>query len=1008
MYGLSAIMNLVGTSQGRLRSSGVKRLKVGSALFICVSVAFGCFSELPTSIDRVKATGPVVNYDPQARPFPIAPFPSDAVTRYDPTSPTAQRLNVSEQEHIDEGRSIRSALNQLEGFGLFAPITLPLKGQLDLATVRHDHIFLVELSDPPRAIPLDLGDGFFPIDSALKWMMGLPPDPMPPSLFFGAENQVDALRWKSDEDRRAALLRYQRGDESYLSHYEVESDTLIIRSIRPLKPHTRYVIALSDQLAGWSERGEYGALRSPFTGRSSTRDDPWVRRAAAWIKSQYGQKIVFGWTWTTGDPRPMLEAVRSGLYGQGTLANLEFTPAFSEVRATDVSDDEPSPQWHPYILPASYLERFSSLAATVTSNSGYAIGFPDVDYFVFGSFLSPQLRSAQREWMVNPSPHGGFEFSAPPRPDEVPFMLSVPKSSVRGEPPFPVMIYFHGTNTSRIEGIILAQELAHQGIALLSFDQIGHGPLLRNYLRFDEENPQYGPILNALPTLIARLLAPERISEVEGRPFSEGIAALSDIGVFRELAVLGRWEDVNQDGVHAEAEGFFDTDPKKLCGAFWQDNVDAMSLVKLLRGLRQHNVPERIGRPDHISDERLQAHMLAGDFNADGVLDIGGPQVQISAGGTSLGGIHAMLFGAFEPEIDVVTPIVPGAGMIDILSRTSLRFIARPLFESYLGQAVIGCPDRGRSATADDQPQHLLISLGDDAERCEEDALESSTLYTLSGDWRGGHVSLHNERTQENAQTEVDTRGGFTLHIASEIGDRMRLRVTPPPHLEAPVFEETFKARVVGHGRRLHTPEFRRAAYLLHQQLERCDPIAFTAPYQADAPRPVKTLISAALGDDTVPINTAISLANALGLLGAQEDEWRPRLEALRDQGVLRGLPPDLVWDPEADPDAPLYDVDQLLLRSTPPNDALGPFPPIPVGDGVSAIRFADVEGNHQWVGGYERDGFSYSRHTLRQVAAYHRCSGRVILDEDPYCLQADSCPTVDHLYLRAECQWRD
>ena len=48
-----------------------------------------------------------------------------------------------------------------------------------------------------------------------------------------------------------------------------------------------------------------------------------------------------------------------------------------------------------------------------------------------------------------------------------------------------------------------------------------------------------------------------------------------------------------------------------------------------------------------------------------------------------------------------------------------------------------------------------------------------------------------------------------------------------------------------------------------------------------------------------------------------------------------------------------------MLLRKLENSAALGPFPPVSVGDGVSAIRCADVEGNHQWVGGYERDGFS-------------------------------------------------
>ena len=53
----------------------------------------------------------------------------------------------------------------------------------------------------------------------------------------------------------------------------------------------------------------------------------------------------------------------------------------------------------------------------------------------------------------------------------------------------------------------------------------------------------------------------------------------------------------------------------------------------------------------------------------------------------------------------------------------------------------------------------------------------------------------------------------------------------------------------------------------------------------------------------------------------------KPRLEELRDQAVLKGLPPEFAWDPEADPEAPLFDVDQLLNEDA-RNESLGPFPP--------------------------------------------------------------------------------
>ena len=80
------------------------------------------------------------------------------------------------------------------------------------------------------------------------------------------------------------------------------------------------------------------------------------------------------------------------------------------------------------------------------------------------------------------------------------------------------------------------------------------------------------------------------------------------------------------------------------------------------------------------------------------------------------------------------------------------------------------------------------------------------------------------------------------------------------------------------------------------------------------------------------------------------------------------------------------------------------PFPPIEVGDGYSALRLADVEGKHEWVAGYERDGFNYAKRSLRQIAAFHRCGGRLVLDEDPECMQSEDCTLFNTLYLRQEC----
>lgn len=952
--------------------------------------------------------GPRVQYDPLHRPFPLVPFPSDVGTRFDPHSPTGRRLNVSTIDETMEGSATRRQLNQLDGFGVFSPISVSFEGQLDLSTVNHDTVALVELTPPFTQVEIDLGDGFFPLDSNMGWMMGLPPSPLPPTFFFSWENQIDHLRWASDEAYQAARSRYQRGDLNHITHYEVESNTLIIRPIRPLNPQSRYAVILGARLMGWSQSGEYGPLRSAFQGPSALSDQRALHAVFDWFKDQFNQSVTFGWTFTTGEPSLMLSSVREGLYGRGDLGDLQTTGKLLEIRDLGVKPNDVDLHWHPRILPASYLEQLSQLVGTVTGESGYSIDFPDVDYFVMGSFKSVGLRTDSRDWMVSPSPSGGYQLDGKPRFTEVPFMLSVPKSGARGEPPFPVVIYFHGTNTSRIEGIILSQELARQGIAMLSFDQVGHGPLIKNFETFDVDNPQYGSILSVIPVLIAQLLVPDRISEISGRSFSEALEVLSDIGLFQELAIVGRWEDVNGDGRQGDAEGFFDPDPGKLCSSFWQDIIDGMMVVKTLRDLNQLRVPPRQAHPSQLSEDRLLAHVLAGDFNADGILDVGGPDVQISAAGTSLGGIHTLLFGAFETEVSVTTPIVPGAGMIDILSRTGLRFIARDLFESYLGQVVVGCPSAGRDARADDIPEALYLSLGDDASRCDKGSLDASAFAQLEGDWRGSSVTLENVRTGELVEGEVNDRGGFTLHLASNEGDDLLLTLYPPlssPSTNPVQFSIT--AVVNGRGYQLQTPEFRRASQVLHQVLERCDPIAFTAPYRGQQPEkygpPVKTLVSVALGDNAVPINTGVSLATALGLLGEQAQEWMPKLEVMRDQNVLLGLPPESSLTSE---EAILYDIDWTANRAGAPRDALGPLPPVSVGDGWSAVRFAHVEGKHEWIAGYRKNGFNYGLQTLRQIAAYHRCSGRVLLDEDPRCLQEQDCPLIDQLYLRQDCQF--
>jgi hypothetical protein len=88
-----------------------------------------------------------------------------------------------------------------------------------------------------------------------------------------------------------------------------------------------------------------------------------------------------------------------------------------------------------------------------------------------------------------------------------------------------------------------------------------------------------------------------------------------------------------------------------------------------------------------------------------------------------------------EPEINTVTPIVAGAGLTDILTRSGLHFIIGPLFNEVLGNLVVGCAEEGT----------LYLSQGDSAERCRKPL--KSAFADTPGVAPGSLVTLENLET---------------------------------------------------------------------------------------------------------------------------------------------------------------------------------------------------------------------------------------------------------------------
>jgi len=911
--------------------------------------------------------GPTVVFDPLRLPVPDVPFPNDLLLL--PTDQTASgfRWNVSEKQPTHHQSVLRQAINQVDAFNPTGPVFLSFSGPLDLETVNDNSVFLVNI-EPGHAregerIPLDLGRGHFPTITPPTRFYGNDTLGDHPDLIFPADNAMDL-----DGD----------GEAEALGHYDLHSNTLIIRPIRPLAAGARHAVLLTTEITGRTPEGVRGPIRSAFATKAHVAQIPLIERALSSIGLPESA-LAFGWTYTTTDVmKPMLQ-LRDGLYGKGPLSWLSDLAPNKLLTVNDTSilhdgglaDD---PRDHPYILKASFFSELMRIFALVQEDDNFNVTFEHVDYMVFGSIQTPNLRS-YNDHRLSVNPHTGDGLATP---QAVPIMISVPKVTERNQPPFPVLIYMHGTGTSRIEPLPIADAMARQGIAVVSLDQVGHGPVIRDIPRLLAQNPDIEAIFPAIRDLLASLLVPARANEFYDLDVDESVALFKEVGLFAELAVNGRGEDINGDGIMDIGEGFFFSDPTRLCASFQQDTVDVMQLVRVLQGLSQDAVPATpLADPANASPEELMPYLLSGDFNADGVLDIGGPGVQFSAAGTSLGGFHTVLAGAVEKEITTISPIVAGGGLGDVLVRSGLHMIMRPLFAEVFGTLVVGCP-------ADDG--QLYLTLGDEAERCRKP--RKTAFARLEQVAAGTRVQVTNLDKGLEAESVVGENGGFFVTVASDHGDRLRVRFGA----EDSTLEFGVVTHYDGSGYARNTSELRQIVNIQQHIFASCDPANF-APYLfLEPPRdhsPTNILLFTAIGDDTVPVSTAVNLAVSAGALGKSDSVWQPRTDALIAAGTLLN---------------DHRDIDDVRNDNPTDQPALGPFPPVNTGNGLGTIRFANVAGKHEYIAGREVDGFDYGEHDQNRMSIFHGCSGKVVIDTDAECIEDDACSVLDNISVLPGC----
>ena len=462
---------------------------------------------------------------------------------------------------------------------------------------------------------------------------------------------------------------------------------------------------------------------------------------------------------------------------------------------------------------------------------------------------------------------------APTRSEDVYFWLTVPRKevSVRGEgAPAPVTIVGHGYTLHRLDSMLgFAGHLAKQGNATIAIDCVSHG--------------LYFP--------------PEYVS------IAEGLGRSTGLGPLIQPLLAGRAADLNRDGVFDSGADFWTAYLFHTRDMVRQCALDHMQLIRILRAFDG----QRTWRPEAAEEG------VAGDFDGDGVVDVGGADGIIGMTGTSLGGIMAGILAGLEPSLDLAVPIAGGGILSDIGLRSFQEGVREaviyrlmsPIYFGSFESALIG-EDQEPAVEDADGPLSGTFRLS--AVLPQLNQSETLPLGRVEGVEIGDTMVAENLQNGERRCTPVQPEGWARLAVQSDLEDLTVIRFyrgeqrclceeegcgadTPEPYATLDRFEEdiefqgiSFEAgshlRAIAEGLGLEraTPRLRRFFNLSQLVLDAGDPATFgrhwlqeplVYPKVGDQTG-THTLLVTTMGDMNVPATSGVSLGRAAGLIDYQ------------------------------------------------------------------------------------------------------------------------------------------
>lgn len=790
-------------------------LAAALALGLGLGLAAGCAGDRPEGLTpTVRAGGPVVVWDVRAKPLPEVPLPNDAATRIDDTSPTGRRINVSMIAPTALERDLREKANQLEGFGVYMPITVRFDAPLDLLNLieRHgtyddptdDAVYLVDVTPGSPSFgqrqPIDIGGGAFPLtlektdayfendvqDEAVNVLFSMhaedancdgvldPAEDIDHDGVLDVPNVRPDFEWPEDLDCDGEL----DPGEDIDCDGQLDANPAVFEGIEPacdgqplsgLARDNLHRLLADAQLTFYERETDTLMIRPILPLRGHTTYAVVLTKR---LVGEGGAPVESPFPWTSpATQQHQLAPLMDALPGLG-LGPEDIAFAWAYTTSSPTAEMEAIRRG---LYGAGTLSWLAEQFPVEAFELDRLRDDPESDqpYFVTAEELAPvfdamaavglgvSVNVADIEGVIIGSfdspnflvDRDGIATEGNPADDDESFELDITTGEAVVGP-------------SRVSfWCFLPREPASDPPPVQIY---GHG-----YTggRFDailamSWGARFGLTVCALDAFGHGMNRDgDALYEFAGqiKPIrqlaSEFFGDAFGLGSLAEAILSGRDRDLDNDGLADSGGDFWTADAFHTRDVVRQSVVDHIQFIRMLRSFDG----QRVGRQDTDGDGQPN---LLGDVDGDGQVDLGGPDATYSMWGISLGGILTGVLAGIEPALDAAAPVAGGAGLVDVGLRSRQPGVPEAVFMPLLGPMIVAEPDPEGPEGATELA--FVVNDVNDEGRY--------VFYRTMAIRPGYTVALDNLVNGERDQVHVPASGEFRLSVAADAMTAMEKR----------------------------------------------------------------------------------------------------------------------------------------------------------------------------------------------------------------------------------------